>query len=809
MSSDAESPEIAAEQAYVDGLYLRLDTLRNETAERLDATLASTGLTHQGLAERDLRASELAAGLARLDAVESGLCFGRLDLADDEGTGSSGTATEESAATDKTGAAGAHGTAHPASGETRAESVPVRERRYVGRLGLRADDGEFTPLLIDWRAPAARPFYVATALHPDRVRRRRHIRSRGRRVTGVWDEDFSGGASEVNGDAALLEALTAARTDRMSDIVPTIQAEQDEVIRAHHAGVLVVQGGPGTGKTAVALHRAAYLLYTRRERLARSAVLVVGPNPTFLSYIGDVLPSLGETGVLLATVDRLFPGVTARRTESPAGAVTKGRLAMVEVLASAVADRGRPPGEDRVLLVDRQPLTVPAALSARIAARVRESGLRHNEAAPFFRKLLLDALAERVAARYGRDVFDDAPLLTEADLVEIRAELAEDADVTALADELWPTLTPTALLAGLYASEERLAAAAPELSAAERAALHRPEAPAGWTASDVPLLDEAAELLGPVPPGAPDPAEAERAEAVRLAREALEVAYGSREAQSENADEAEELAAWDVVDAEALAERQAETDTRSAARRAATDRTWAFGHVVVDEAQELSPMAWRLLMRRCPTRSMTLVGDIAQTGEAVGAPSWDAVLAPHVGERWRLAELSVNYRLPAEIAEVAAGVLARIDPARRAPRAVRSGGERPWWRRTGDATPAGLAARGAALAAAEHAALPEGRVALLVPRSLLPVTRRAVAALAGAGEVAVLDPGTAKGLEFDVVLVVDPERMVAESPRGLNDLYVALTRSTRRLGLLHPVPPGAPATAPAGLTGLTEVRDGE
>ncbi|TNM33018.1 helicase [Streptomyces sedi] len=761
----------------------------------------------------------MAAGLARLDSVESGLCFGRLDLADDTDTGPSATGgpraterpavTERPAATEKPAGTTEHGSGRPTTGETATESTRAGERRYIGRLGLRADDGEFTPLLIDWRAPAARPFYVATALHPDRVRGRRHIRSRGRRVTGVWDEDFSSGASEVNGDAALLEALTAARTGRMSDIVPTIQAEQDEVIRAHHAGVLVVQGGPGTGKTAVALHRAAYLLYTRRERLARSAVLVVGPNPTFLSYIGDVLPSLGETGVLLATVDQLFPGVTARRAESPAGALTKGRLAMAEVLAAAVADRGRPPAEDHVILVDRRPMTVPAALCTRIAERVRDTGLRHNEAAPLFRKLLVEALAERVAARYGRDVFDGEPLLTEADLDGIRAELAEDADVTALADALWPTLTPTALLAGLYASEERLAAAAPALSAAERATLHRPEAPAAWTASDVPLLDEAAELLGPVPPGAPDPAEAERAEEVRLAREALEVAYGSREAQSENADEAEELAAWDVVDAETLAERQAEADTRSAALRAAADRTWAFGHVVVDEAQELSPMAWRLLMRRCPARSMTLVGDIAQTGDPLGAPSWEAVLAPHVGERWRLAELSVNYRLPAEIAEVAAGVLTRIDPARRAPRAVRSSGERPWWRRAEDATPAGLAARGAALAAAERAALPEGRVALLVPRSLLPAARRAVGALADGGDVVVLDPATAKGLEFDVVLVVDPERVVAESPRGLNDLYVALTRPTHRLGLLHPTPPGAPPTPPAGLTGLTEARDGD
>ncbi|RMI43991.1 helicase domain-containing protein [Streptomyces triticirhizae] len=395
MSNGGESPEIAAEHACPDGLHARLDPLRNEAVAALDATLASTGLTHQGLVERDLGAHELARRVVRFDAVDSGLCFGRLDMANTTG----GRAGREIGAAD----------IQERKGEPAGANA---ETRYVGRIGLRADDGELTPLLIDWRAPAARPFYVATALHPERVRRRRHIRSRGRRVIGIWDEDFSGGTSEVNGDAALLEALTVARTDRMSDIVPTIQAEQDEVIRAHHAGVLVVRGGPGTGKTAVAPHRAAYLLHTRRERLARSGVLVVGPTATFLSYIGEVLPSLGETGVLLATVDRLFAGVTARGAGPAASAETRGRLAMAEVLAAAVEDRGRPPDEGCRLVVDRQPLTVPHEACARLVERTRQAGPRHNEAAPVFRDLLLDELVERVAARYGTDVLDGSPLLT-------------------------------------------------------------------------------------------------------------------------------------------------------------------------------------------------------------------------------------------------------------------------------------------------------------------------------------------------------------------------------------------------------------
>ncbi|WP_067225965.1 AAA family ATPase [Streptomyces sp. NBRC 109706] len=763
MSSRAEKGELdgelRGERGYVNALYDRLDALREQVARRLDATLASTGLGHQGLAERDVAARELARELARLDGVESGLCFGRLDM--------------------------------------RAE-----ERRYIGRLGLRETDGTYDPLLIDWRAPAARPFYVATALNPLDVRRRRHIRSRGRKVVGVWDEEFAGNA-EVSGDSALLDALDAARTDRMGDIVATIQAEQDEIIRAHHRGVLVVQGGPGTGKTAVALHRAAYLLYTRREQLARSVVLVVGPNPTFLRYIGDVLPSLGETGVLLATVDQLYPGVRPRRAESRDGAVLKGRRSMVGVLERAVADRQRAPEDGWTVEVDGRPVRLAPGACAALRRAARESGLPHNQARAVFAELLVDALTERVVADFGTDVLDGTPLLGAEDIAGIRAELAAEPGVRAALDELWPALTPMTLLAGLLGSPDRLAVAAPGLTGAERRALHRPEAPDGWTAADVPLLDEAAELLGPLPEPRPGPEDEERAHALRLAGEALEVGYGSRTVDVDDGEESEQLAAWDLLDAEALAERQADTDHRTPALRAAADRTWAFGHVVVDEAQELSPMAWRLLMRRCPARSMTLVGDIAQTGDPGGAPSWDEVLRPHVGGRWRLAELTVNYRLPTEIAEVAAEVLGRIDPSRRAPRAVREGGVRPWWRRAADASPAGLAAEAARLAAVECEALPEGRVAVLVPGSLRGAAEAAVAGLGRGERIVALDPGTAKGLEFDAVLVVDPERMVAEAPRGLGDLYVALTRATRRLGVLHPGP-----TPPLGLLGLAGAGTG-
>ncbi|WP_049571038.1 HelD family protein [Streptomyces sp. SBT349] len=732
-----------SEQAYVTRLYGRLDELRAEAGTRLDAVLVATGLGHQGLAERDVAAAELARRAATLDSVENSLCFGRLDMLDDEA-------------------------------------------RYIGRIGIMDGEGGFEPLLIDWRAPAARPFYVATARTPEGVRRRRHIRTSGRRVTGVLDEEFDG-AAEPFGDSALLAAVGAARTGRMGDIVATIQAEQDAVIRSAHTGVLVVQGGPGTGKTAVALHRAAYLLYTRRERLARSVVLVVGPNATFLRYIGDVLPSLGETGVLLATVDQLYPGVAAERTEPPEAAGLKGDLAMAEVVAAAVRDRQRVPEEPVTVEHDGGALPLGPGLCRRARDLARGTGLPHNRARPVFRDLVLDGLAAAAGDRFGTDVLDGSSLLTAEDRAAIRAELAAEPTVLAALDALWPALTPQRLLADLLSSPERLASAAPGLTGRERALLLRPEGHRGWTAADIPLLDEAAELLGEderVTRTAEESAAAERAEAVTLAQEALDTAYGSRSTDADEDEEAETLHAFDLLDAERLAERHVEADHRTPAERAAADRTWAFGHVVVDEAQELSAMAWRVLMRRCPARSMTVVGDIAQTGDPAGAASWERVLAPHVGTRWRGAELTVNYRLPAEIAAVADGVLRHIDPARRAPRAVRATEVRPW---RVAAAPGELPATAARLAAGERDRVRDGTVAVVAPE---PLVAAVAAALAdeGAERVEVFDPRRAKGLEFDAVVVADPAGIVAASPRGLNDLYVALTRPTRRLGVVHAGP---------------------
>ena len=728
------SNEIGVEQEYLTMLYAHLDQLRTETDARLARTLREVSSLPQAMSLRDATVAELSSRRAQYDAVENGLCFGRLDFADDATT-------------------------------------------YIGRIGLFDRDNDYEPLQLDWRAPAARPFYLATAASPQGVRRRRHIRTSMRKVTAVDDEHLDlrdpQHSDGVTGETALLAALNATRKGVMRDIVETIQAEQDEVIRSGLNGVLVVQGGPGTGKTAVALHRAAYLLYTYREQLARRGVLIVGPNATFLKYIGQVLPSLGETGVLLQTVGDLFPGVKATGLEPQEAAEVKGRADMVAVLRRAVADRQVVPDEPITLEVERVEMTLRPDEVAHARRRARASGRLHNHAREVFEREIVDILTRQEADRLGAEFLD------AGDLADIRRELAGVDEITAVVDDLWPRLTPQQLLEDLYADEDRLATAMPDHTPDERRLLRR-DPGAVWTPADAPLLDEAAELLGV------DDRE-ERARAEQRRRDAENYAQGVLDIlQLEDEADPDILLAHDLIDAQKLAERHEDADHRTAAERAAADRDWTFGHVIVDEAQELSAMAWRVLMRRCPSRSMTLVGDVAQTGALAGADAWDDVLSPYVADRWRHAELTVNYRTPAEIMVLANDVLARLDAPVEPPTSVRETGEAPWALRAAD-LPA---------AAAEHAAADApGTLAVIVPESLAADVGDAVLAAvpdAAVGErpdlesrVAVLTVRQAKGLEFDSVLLVEPAAVVAESARGLNDLYVALTRATQRLGVLH------------------------
>ncbi|MFE2756271.1 HelD family protein [Actinosynnema sp. NPDC059335] len=731
-SDDLRLAETESEQEYVSMLYGRLDDLREQSSKRLASALRQTGGTHQMRSERDTSVAMYSDQLAQYSAVENGLCFGRLDFDTDD-------------------------------------------RFYIGRIGLFDEDKEYEPLLMDWRAPAARPFYLATAAAPEGVRQRRHLRTKQRKVVGFDDEvldinsvDPTRPSEGLTGEATLLAAVNASRTGQMGDIVATIQAEQDRIIRTELNGVVVVQGGPGTGKTAVALHRAAYLLYTHRRQLAKRGVLVVGPNATFLRYIGQVLPSLGETGVLLSTVGELFPGLTAVGREPAEVAALKGRIEMADVVARAIRDRQEAPGlvevpfDQDVLRLDRRAIS-----DAR--GRARRTRRPHNEARRTFQREIISTLAAQAVSRLGRHLLD------QADVDDIRRELREDPAVQAVVERLWPTLSPQQLLEDLYASPKRIAKATPKMSPAERELLLRPRG-SEWTPADVPLLDEAAELLGE------DDTEA-KARAERQRRQAIDYAQGVLDILDlEDDADPDILMATDLVDAYRLAERHGAERYETAAERAAADRTWTFGHVIVDEAQELSPMAWRTLMRRCPSKSMTVVGDIAQTGDIAGASSWHEVLSPYVMDRWKLTELTVNYRTPSEIMAVAADVLASVDPDLAPPTSVRDSGFEPWSLRV-DSVPDALPA----VVGKELAAIGDGKLAVIVPAASVASLRAAVPGASDdlEAQVVVLGVVDAKGLEFDSVLVVDPAGILAESPRGASDLYVALTRATQRLGVVH------------------------
>ncbi|MFE1959805.1 ATP-binding domain-containing protein, partial [Streptomyces sp. NPDC059479] len=383
------------------------------------------------------------------------------------------------------------------------------------------------------------------------------------------------------------------------------------------------------------------------------------------------------------------------------------------------------------------------------------------------------------AARIGADPLDDGNLLGADDIAQLGKEIATSREVHAAIEELWPLLTPQRLIADFLADPTRLPDGDAEL-------IRRTDGP--WTPADVPLLDEAAELLGADDSAARAAAEAERQDRIAYAQGVLDLSEGSKTYEFED-QESEVLAAHDIIDAERFADRQEAADHRSAAERAAADRTWAFGHIVVDEAQELSAMAWRLLMRRCPSRSLTLVGDPAQTGDAAGCDSWRQILAPYVGERWRLARLGVNYRTPVEIMEVAAEVRRTADPLFEPPKSVRSTGRAPLVRTV---APADLVRTAVALTDAPELAHPEeGRIAVLAPATLLPALAAELphASWGTAPDltrpVVLLSARQAKGLEFDTVIVVDPDGILKASPRGTNDLYVALTRATQRLGIVR------------------------
>ncbi len=817
-------PELEAEQAHIDRAYERLDQLRSDAENLLRSVLdQGRGGTHQFREERDVIVRTSLARLDQLDIGEPALCFGRIDRRADDDT---------------------------------------VESFHIGRLGISGDDVD--PLVVDWLAPVAEPFYRATGREPMDLVLRRHLAAHGRRIVGIEDERFGrtpvtgeagapspGGQASVTGDdeadlelggpGALLAVLEGARTGYMRDIISTIQREQDEIIRAPLPGVLVVQGGPGTGKTAVALHRAAYLLYTHRFPLERQGVLVIGPNPLFLRYIEHVLPSLGESGVTLSTISGIVHGVQQRAEEPPAVARLKGEARMAAVVAQAVRTRQRPLRHDVDLPYGATVLRLTTEASAAAIAQARRRPGTHNARRRFVEQLVVRRLADdyqramRVlrgetdptaavdpapdaadawlarssgardpstgnlssgdpsspdswaAATTGDFAPDSPPDDTDRDgraptagtgnghagtnerarngnghahrahepesngpdeepvfdLAEFSRQIRLLPQLADALDRMWPRLSAEELLHDLFGSPPLLALASRGvLSAADQAMLVRARSTAltdiPWTAADLALIDEARVLLGKRRP-------------------------------------------------------------RLGAGSDPDDGPRTYGQIVVDEAQDLSPMQLRMVARRSLSGSVTVVGDIGQATGPWAPSSWDEVTAHLPGDRPpRLVELTVSYRTPAEVVEVASRVLAEAAPALRPPRPVRRSGHEP---RFVPAEPGTLARAVVEAAASAVADVAPGTVAVLAPASLV---GELALALDDAGYHAIdprrdglgsplslLPVDLANGLEFDAVVVVEPSTIADESSQGLRALYVALTRPTQRLVVVHarPLPP--------------------
>ncbi|MFB2584072.1 HelD family protein [Herbiconiux liukaitaii] len=734
--------ELDRERDYVAGLYARLDRLKAEAeAELTQVRRESVGGNHQSRSERDAFARVYEDRIAQLREVGERLAFGRLELLEPD----------------------------PGPGES------PSTLRYIGRLGLR--DENLEPLLLDWRAPQARAFYQATAATPLGARARRHLTTRGRDVVRIEDEVFDSSlldddTTQLQGEGALLAALSAQRTGQMHDIVSTIQAEQDRVIRSELSGVLVVQGGPGTGKTAVALHRAAYLLYTHRERLGSSGVLVVGPSRAFLQYINAVLPSLGETGVVLSSLGQLYPGHDVTAEDPPAVAALKGSSEMAALIRRAVRSRQRVPAESVTLEVNGEKLELQPQVIAEAIAKARESGKPYNEGRVAFVKSVLNQLTKQLADQLRRR----GSTVDEADQAYLREDLRTAYDVRVALNTAWIPLTPEKLIEDLFARPQWLASLTGHWSKAKRDLLRR-ERGAAFTLADMPLLDEAAELLGEydvADTAAKRAAKAQHKRDLENAKRAIS-----------NMDVSGLVSAEDVV--AGFAESAASLTT---AERAASDRSWTYGHIVVDEAQELSPMQWRVLLRKSPLRSFTIVGDVAQASSAASSTSWEATLSPLVGDAWRLEELTVNYRTPSQIVDAAERVAHANGLTVTRSQSVRT----TEWPVLALSPSTDAESDELLLSQLSSMRASGGTTAVIAPAALFDhlstFLTSSLGSTLGVGvaglsrPVALLTPADAKGLEFDSVLVVSPAGLLAESTRGASALYVAMTRPTQRLTLL-------------------------
>ena len=731
-SARATTP-VAEEQEFVDSAYSRLDQLRSQYREQRQKIDANHGVGNaQGWTERDALATHFAELSSRLDNVEERLVFGRLDMKD-------------------------HAT------------------HYIGRISLL--DEHSAPLLVDWRAPISAPFYQATAQEPLGVVRRRHIATRARTVTSVEDELLDVDQAQhqgltLQGEGALMSALSSARSGRMGDIVATIQGEQDRVIRASDRGILVVQGGPGTGKTAVALHRAAYLLYTQRERLERSGVLIIGPSRTFLRYIEQVLPSLGESGVVQMTIGDIVPGLSAQDDDPVDIAAIKGRAAFSRILREAVRLIPRLPDRDQVLQVWNRRVTLRIKDVQEALSRARRSGRPHNLARESFAMGLMELLAGRLIVEAG-----DASSTADIDPDDLRtwmSEIRDSVDARRAINLAWmPTQAP-AFLRKLWSRPDLLAQAnrkaGTPLSVEDLSLLYRAQ-DEPLTISDIPLIDELEELLGTL-----DLASAQK----RRAEEQRE------KEERERANEALKATGLGggIVTADMLMRQTQEAPSlRPLAERARADRSWTYGHIVIDEAQDLSPMAWRCLLRRCPSRSMTVVGDLDQKRGHRRPNSWKQALGPAARAFNEEFVLSISYRTPRALTRIAQAVMAQHGtPVLYPMEAVRDVPDCYQVSHTHKDT---LKECVSQIVSAMEERLDreegegKGRICVIVPDAQAQLWHADESGASALDQrVSYLTAAGSKGLEFDSVVVVEPGAILDQ---GSGDLFVALTRATHDL----------------------------
>jgi len=701
LSAKADPALIAADERHFARIAATFDRSIVELSTRLDEVRLRPARGGQAALDRDLEVHRLTARLRMLRRYRFDLCLGRIV---------------------------------PADG-----SEPL----YIGRLGLTGEDGR--PLLIDWRAAAAEPFFAATHGDPAGLASRRRYRWTGGRITDYWDEVFTpdglAGNAALDDQSAFIASLGASRSPRMRDVLSTIQADQDAIVRAGSGGALVVDGGPGTGKTVVALHRTAYLLYSE-PRLARGGVLFVGPSDAYLRYVDDVLPSLGEepgrsgSPVQLCTLRDLVPeGAGAGEEADPVAARAKADVRMEQAVETAAALYERPPQADLVVETPWHDVLLTAQDWAE-AFTSAEPGATHDEARDQVWETLVDILADQ---RGG------------VPASSFRAALRRDDELTHAFDRAWPLLDPVALVAELWRSPALLRRCAPWLTDAEAAALRRDEARA-WTVSDLPLLDAARRRIG-------DP----EAPARRRRQEAALAA--EREERSHVIDH---LIAADDSEMMVMTMLRGQDfqntldDVEGLAAPEHDPLAGPFAHVVVDEAQELTDAEWRMLLSRCPSRSLTIVGDRAQARHGF-AESWRERLERVGLPRIAQASLTINYRTPEEVMAEAEPVIRAAIPDANVPTSVRAGG-----------LPVrhGAASERDAILDAWLAAHAEGIACVIGDPSF-----------AGMDRVASLTPAGAKGLEFDLVVLVDPASF-GPGIEGAVDRYVAMTRATRQLVVL-------------------------